>query len=338
VQNSNTQEHLTLASSDGNAGDVALRGWLREDTARALMKQCGLDFDTLKRSALKRDFQPVALDARLDATLTNRLRHFESRNVVARIPGSDPAHAHETVVYSAHWDHLGTEKVQGKTHIYHGALDNASGVATLIELARKFASERGQLKRSILFLSATGEEKGLLGARYYAEHPLYPLRDTIADLNLDGVNPWGRTSDFELIGMGQTTLDDSFAREAARQGRHVVAESRPDYGYFYRSDHLEFVRKGVPAMHSGGGRSLLGKSAEASEALRAAYTQSHYHKPEDRILPGWNLSGASEDAALYYAVGRALAHDLEGADFKPGSEFVAARQSLLSNPQGAAQP
>lgn len=330
VRNSNSEENITLRSPDGNANDVALRSWMREGKARELLGACGQDFDALKAAAIRPDFRPVPLAARLSATITTKLRTISSQNFVARIEGSDPAHRDETVVYSAHWDHLGKKVDKGRTTIYHGALDNASAVATLIELARKFSAERADLKRSLLFFAPTGEETGLLGSRWYGEHPLYPLAKTVADLNMDIVNPWGRTSDFEMTGKGQTTLDDLFAREAATQGRVIVPEAKPENGMYFRSDHFEFVRRGVPAMLSSGGQTLIGSSIEESRQRRADYTAHRYHKQDDVVLPQWDLSGAAEDGELYYRVGRALARDLENVDFKEGSEFRAARARLLS--------
>ncbi|WP_417069762.1 M28 family peptidase [Niveibacterium terrae] len=330
VRNSNSQENITIRSADGNAGDVALRSWLREDKARALLGACGQDFDALKAAAIRPDFHPVPLAAQLDARIATTQRSIDSRNVVARIEGADPAHRDETLIYSAHWDHFGTQVEGGKTTIYHGALDNASAVATLVELARMFSTEKASLKRSVLFLAPTAEETGLLGSRWYAEHPLYPLAKTVADLNMDMVNAWGRSSDFELTGMGQTTLDDLFAREAAVQGRIVVPEAKPENGMYFRSDHLEFVRRGVPAMLSSGGRTLIGKSAAEATRLRDDFTAHRYHKSEDRVLPEWDLSGAAEDGELYYRVGRAIVRDLENADFSRDSEFRAARARLLS--------
>jgi len=332
VRNSNSQENISIRSANGNTADIALRSWMREEAARALLGQCGQNFDALKAAAIRPDFRPVPLATRLEGSIDTSLRQFDSHNVVAKIEAATPEHRDETVIYTAHWDHLGKEIEGGKTTIYHGALDNASAVATVIELARMFSTEKASLKRSVVFLATTGEESGLLGASYYAAHPIYSLAKTVANLNMDGANPWGKTSDFELVGMGQTTLDELFAQHAAAQGRTVVAEARPEHGMYFRSDHFEFVRKGVPAMLSGGGHSLRGKTAEETAQLRADYLTHRYHKAEDQIQPEWDLRGAAEDGELYYRVGRSLARDLETVDFKPTSEFRQQRQRLLTNP------
>lgn len=329
VRNNGVSENMTLKPTDGNAGDVPMRSWLREDRARALLQACGQDFDRLKAAALQREFKPVPLAASLNATLDNQLREVQSRNVVARIEARDPAHRAEHVIYTAHWDHLGKTEEGGKTHIFNGAVDNASGVASLIEIARVFASERDQLRRSVLFVAVTAEEKGLLGSKYYADNPLYPLRDAVANLNVDALQPWGKTRDIQVIGSGQTTIEALVERHAAAQGRHVVADQRPESGGYFRSDHFNLVQKGVPALFLKGGIEVIGKPDGYGMQKGKEYGAEHYHKEGDEIKPDWDVSGFAQDAELYYRIGRDLAVDLATVEFKDGSEFKAAQQQRL---------
>ncbi len=330
VRNNGVSENMTLKAKDGNAGQVPVRSWIREEKARALMSACGQDFDALKAAALKKDFKPVALNTRIDATLKNTLREIQSRNVVARIEGSDPKHKHEHVVYTGHWDHLGKTEENGKVKIFNGAVDNASGIASMIEIARQFASEKTSLKRSVLFIAVTAEEKGLLGAQYYADKPLWPLKSSVANLNIDALQPWGKTRDIQVIGSGQTTIEDLVAANAKVQGRVVVADDKPESGGYFRSDHFAFVQKGVPALFLKGGVEVNGKPEGYGREKSKEYGSHDYHKDSDEIKPDWDVSGFAQDAELYYLIGRDLARDMKNVDFRDGSEFKAVRKQLLA--------
>ena len=252
----------------GQAPDrVAVEGWITEGKARDLLKAGGRDFDALKKAAAKRDFRPVPLGCSARFQITNELREEKSRNVVARLEGSDPVLKNELLVYSAHWDHLGRDPERTGDQIFNGAADNASGVAAVLEIARAFTRIAPAPKRSILFLATTAEEQGLLGAKYYAEHPLYPLERTLANINLDVINLWGPTSDIISIGMGQSDLDDRLVEIAGRRGRTVVPDADPEKGYYYRSDHFEFAKRGVPRSiprAAGGTRASRSTTASAS--------------------------------------------------------------------------
>ena len=228
---------------------------------------------------------------------------MKSQNVVARLEGSDPALKDEYVVYTAHWDHSGRDPDLKGDQIYNGAADNASGVAAVLEIARAFTQVRPAPKRSILFLAVTAEEKGLLGAKYYAAHPLYPLERTLADINLDVINLWGPTSDMISIGMGQSTLDDLLVEVARGHGRTVGPDAEPEKGYYYRSDHFEFAKQGVPALDPKGGRQYIGKPADFGKQKQDEYTAKDYHKVSDEVKPDWDLSGAVEDLRLLVEVG-----------------------------------
>jgi Zn-dependent M28 family amino/carboxypeptidase len=230
----------------------------------------------------------------------------------------------EYVIYTAHWDHLGRDPKVSGDQVYHGALDNASGCAALIELARAFTAVKP--KRTVIFLAVTAEEKGLLGARYYAAHPLYPLERTLANLNIDGVSVWGRTRDVGVVGFGQSTLEDLLVPAAEAQGRVVRPESEPGKGYYFRSDHFEFAKVGVPALYLDKGVDVIGKPAGYGMARRKEYIERDYHQVSDVIKPEWDLGGAVEDAALMFEVGYAVAQGEKRPEWKEGSEFKGARE------------
>jgi Zn-dependent M28 family amino/carboxypeptidase len=253
----------------------------------------------------------------------------QSQNVVARLEGSDPALKDQYVVYTAHWDHLGRDPKLNGDQIYNGAIDNASGVATVLEIARAFTRIQPAPKRSILFLAVTAEEKGLLGSKYYATHPLYPLERTVANINIDGVNFWGKTTDVISIGMGQSSLDDLLVDVARSRGRTVGPDAEPEKGYYYRSDHFEFAKQGVPALDPDAGQKAIGKPADYAQKKRDEYTQKNYHKVSDEIKQDWDLSGAVEDARLLLEVGDRVADADQIPYWKPDSEFRARREAML---------
>jgi Zn-dependent M28 family amino/carboxypeptidase len=257
------------------------------------------------------------------------MRTVESRNVLAKLEGSDPVLKNEYVVYSSHWDHLGVGKPVNGDTIYNGALDNASGVATLLEIARAFTRTEPAPKRSILFLMVTAEEQGLLGSQYYAVTPVYPLETTAANINIDGINQWGRTKDITVIGMGASDLDDYLKDAAAEQGRALRPDPEPEKGFYYRSDHFNFAKEGVPALYTDSGVEYIGKPPEYSQLKRDEYTENDYHAPSDVIKPDWDLSGAVEDARLMLAVGYRVANADRFPEWKPGNEFKAKRDQML---------
>jgi Zn-dependent M28 family amino/carboxypeptidase len=325
-----SHENFDIATPGQSIDRVAVEGWLALETAKALFTAAGHDFDALKTSAAKKDFRPVALGARANMAVTNTLRTVGSRNVIARLEGSDPKHKDESVIYTAHWDHLGRDPALVGDQIFNGAADNASGTASLIEIARAFTKVNPPPKRSILFLAVTAEEKGLLGAKYYATHPLYPLQKTLANVNMDVINVWGRTRDLSSLGLGQTTLDSLIADAAKAQGRTVVPDAEPEKGLYYRSDHFEFVRQGVPAVNARGGVDYVGKPSEFGLQKRAEYTQNDYHKVSDEVKPDWDLAGAVEDLQLLLTVGYRVAQGSRFPEWLPGTEFRARRKAMLS--------
>ena len=331
VAASQGRENFDLARSDGNRDHVAVEGWLTLDAAERLVAARGFDLKALKARALSRDFKPISLGAKASFTVHNTLRDVASKNVVARLTGADPTLASETVVYSAHWDHLGRDTRLSGDQIYNGAEDNASGVATLLEIAQGYAglpaAERP--KRSVLFLSVTAEEKGLLGARYYAENPLYPLNRTLADINMDRVQVLGPARDIEIPGLGNSDLDDVARTVAAEQGRVLRPDSTPQDGHFYRSDHFEFAKVGVPAFYAVPGIDIIGKPEGYGEARHADYFSTYYHKVTDDIKPWWDLEGAAREARFFFALGYRVAQADAWPQWSPGCEFKAIREQSL---------
>jgi Zn-dependent M28 family amino/carboxypeptidase len=324
-------EGFDLVTPDKNRGRADIEGWLSLESAKAILKMAGQDFDALKTQAVTRDFKPVPLGVKASLAIRNTMRTIESRNVLAKLEGTDPRLKDEYVVYSSHWDHLGVgDPVNGDT-IYNGALDNASGVATLLEIARGFTQVQPAPERSILFLMVTAEEQGLLGSQYYSVTPIYPLEKTVANINIDGVNQWGRTKDITVIGMGASDLDDYLRDAAAEQGRTLRPDPEPEKGFYYRSDHFNFAKQGVPALYTDSGVEYVGKGADYGLQKREEYTDHDYHAPSDEIKPEWDLSGAVEDARLMLAVGYRVASAERFPEWKPGNEFRAKREQMLKN-------
>jgi Zn-dependent M28 family amino/carboxypeptidase len=235
----------------------------------------------------------------------------------------------EYVVYTAHWDHLGRDTTLSGDQIYNGALDNASGTAVMLQIAKAFKALPTPPRRSVIFLAVTAEEKGLLGAKYYASHPLYPLAKTAANINMDGFNQWGRTSDLTVIGLGNSTLDDVLTGILTTGGRTVRPDAEPEKGFYYRSDHFEFAKEGVPALYTDAGTTFIGKPAEYSQQKRDEYTTNDYHKVSDQVKPDWDLSGAVEDTRVLFRVGYMVAQTDALPTWKAGTEFKAKREAML---------
>ncbi len=326
-----TRENCEIRSPDDNAGAVAFQGWLTFDAAKKLFTACGRDFDAVKKFAATRDFRPIELGAKASFAINNKLRNIDSKNVIALLPGSDPKLRHEYLVYTAHWDHLGRDPRLKGDQIYNGAADNAAGVAVLLELAKAYHAlpQAQQPRRSIVFLSVTAEEKGLLGSRYYAQNPLYPLAQTVANINMDGANQFGPTSDMETVGFGASTLDDIGAAVAKSQGRDMKPEAHPERGSYYRSDHFEFAKVGVPAYYAKSGKLFIGQSADWGEKKVNDYIAHDYHQVSDEVKPDWTFAGAAQDTEFLMQVGLKVANDPKWPEWKPGNEFKARRDEML---------
>jgi Zn-dependent M28 family amino/carboxypeptidase len=327
VRNSNSQEQFDVIAPDAEQR-VPVEGWLRLEKAKELIADAGLNFDSLKAAAVRKDFKPIPLDAKATFDVKIDARQIQSHNVVAKLEGTDKKD--EYVIYTAHWDHLGKDTSLKGDQIYNGAMDNASGSAALLEIAKAYTKLAAPPGRSILFLSVTAEEKGLVGAKYYATNPLYPLTKTVADINMDGLNQWGKTSDYTVIGLGNSTLDDVLAAVLKAENRVVRPDAEPEKGFYYRSDHFEFAKQGVPALDTDAGVEFIGKPAGYGMKKRDEYTEKNYHQPSDEVKPDWDLSGAEADTRVLFKVGYAVAQGEALPQWKPGAEFKAKRDSMMA--------
>ncbi len=328
VQTSWSKENFEIDRPNKNMDQVTVRSWITLDVAKKLLADSGQDFDSLKSAALSKDFRPVSLGATATFDLKQTVRSFKSHNVVGKIEGGDPKLKDEWIIYSAHWDHLGKHPELQGDQIFNGALDNASGVAAIIELADAQMHLPKPTKRSVLFMATTAEEAGLLGAKYYAENPLYPLKQTLADINIDGTSVWGKTHDIEDISDGNSDLDDLLGLAVERQGRVLVPNSKPEHGSFYRADNFEFSKVGVPSLYTGRGRDFPGKPG-FGEAKMEEFVAKHYHQPSDEVQPDWDLSGAVQDIQAMFEVGYVVANAEKFPEWKPGNEFKARRDEMM---------
>jgi Zn-dependent M28 family amino/carboxypeptidase len=328
VRSSWGKENFELDNPNKNMDAVAGRSWITLDVARRLLADCSQNFDAMKKSAVTKDFQPVTLNAKANIEIKQQIRSFKSHNVIGKLEGSDSKLRDEYVIYTAHWDHLGRHPELQGDQIFNGAIDNASGVASVIELAAAFTKINPLPKRSLLFMATTAEEAGLLGAKFYAEHSLYPLQKTLADINLDSMNVWGKARDIEDLSLGFSTLDDLLAAAAKGQGRSAIPDSRPDKGKIYRADNFEFSKVGLPSLYIGKGEHLLSRP-ETAPLRSDEFDSTDYHQVTDEIRPDWDLSGAVQDVQLLFEVGYQVANGDKFPEWKPGSEFKAKRDATL---------
>jgi Zn-dependent M28 family amino/carboxypeptidase len=325
VKNSNTNPQFDIVRQDAAAAHSPMEAWITRDEAVALFKQSGLDFDAAKTEAQTRGFKPTPLKATLTAHYAADVGVIRSHNVIGRLPGT--THPDQTVIYSAHWDHLGVGQPDARgDRIYNGAVDNASGTAALLALARAFG-HAPRTQRSLVFLSVTAEEKGLLGSEFYASNPVYPLATTAGVINMDGPFGVGEARDFTISGSAKLGLLDMLVAEGAKQGRHYSPDSKPEAGSFYRSDHFSFAKKGVPAVSYDQGIDLVNGGTVRGAALRDAYTRDRYHQPADEWSPDMDLSAVPQVLSLLYATGRDLANSDAWPNWSADSEFRAARDA-----------
>ncbi len=331
------QFDLRAPAGDDAPEHLPVQGWIHLDLATSLFAAAGADFAEAKARAADAGFVPEPLGVTAEFRIETTRTELESNNVIARIPGTEAPD--ETVIYTAHWDHLGTAEGMEGDNIFNGAFDNATGTAGLLALAEAFMAE-GAPRRSIVFLAVTAEEQGLLGSRHYADNPLYPRADTVAALNMDGLNVWGPTSDITVVGLGQSDLDDVAAEVAAGLGRTLSPDPEPEKGYYYRSDHFEFARVGIPAFYPDTGTDFIGRSPDYGMEVRDAYVAERYHKPGDEVLPEWDLGGMVTDLEFLYRMGRRLAEDDDWPAWSPTSEFRARRRraGLQSGTERPGQP
>ncbi len=328
VRSSWSKENFELDNPNKNMDAVSARSWITLDVAKKLIADSGQDFDALKKAAITKEFRPVMLNAKANIEIKQQIHSFKSHNVIGKLEGSDPKLRDEYVIYTAHWDHLGRHPELQDDQIFNGAIDNASGVASIIQIGPAFEKLNPPPKRSVLFMATTAEEAGLLGAKYYAEHPLYPLEKTLADINLDSMNVWGKARDIEDVSFGFSTLDEMLADAAKRQGRSAIPDSRPDKGKIYRADNFEFSKAGLPSLYIGKGEHLLSRPENAP--LRSdEFDSKDYHQVTDEVRSDWDLSGAVQDVQLLFKVGYQVANGDKFPEWKTGSEFKAKRDAML---------
>ncbi|HEU0098521.1 MAG TPA: M28 family metallopeptidase [Allosphingosinicella sp.] len=329
VQSSWTGPQYNLDEPGGHMDQSKVIGWLTNPAARRLLAASGEDLAALTAAARKPGFKAVPLRTRASVGLTNAIKRQSSRNVVGILPGAK--RPNEYVLYTAHWDHLGRcDADSSGDDICNGALDNATGTAGLIALAEAHA-KRGNAERSIVFLAVTGEESGLLGSKYYSEHPLYPLAQTAGGINMDGLNVVGNTRDFVVIGKGKSELEAYMKRATDRYGLEIKNEPAPQAGYYYRSDHFSLARQGVPMLYAEGGEDLVVGGPSAGHAAAEDYRKNRYHQPSDEYDPRWDWSGAIRDLEIYWMIGRELADSTDWPNWNPGDEFRAIRDKSRGN-------
>jgi len=329
VQNSWSGPQLDTVAADGNASRAAIEGWITRAAGDALLRQNGLSYEQMLQAASRPGFKPIELAQRASGSLRNAIRRSSSPNVIARLPGSK--HPDEYVFYMAHWDHLGRAFGRSGDTIFNGALDNATGTAGLLTIAKAYSEMRQRPERSIVFLAVTLEESGLLGSAYYVANPVYPLNRTVAAFNMDAITWGGPTKDVTVVGYGASELEDYLLRAARRQDRVVMPEPTPENGFFFRSDHFNFAKVGVPALYIKLGVEDREKGAEWAKARNAEFTLKDYHKPSDEFRPGTDLRGGLEDVTLLYDIGRTLANERLFPQWYPQSEFRAARDRSLKD-------
>jgi Zn-dependent M28 family amino/carboxypeptidase len=324
VTNSWSGPQFDIVRQNAAAERVKMESWIQRDVAVDLFRRAGLDFDALKTQARSRDFRPVTLPgASFSGMFDVATSQITTQNVLARLPGT--THPDESILYTAHWDHIGVgEPDANGDAIFNGAVDNASGTAALLELARIWAAGP-RPERSIVMISFTAEESGLLGSEYYAANPVWPLEKTVAGFNMDAMNVYGRVANLGVVGYGQSDLDERLAAAAARQGRNIEPDTNPAAGSYFRSDHFPLAKRGVPMAYAEGSGDFRDPPVEPRIAARDEYGAKRYHQADDEWSADWDLAGQIEDMEVALWIGRDLANSRDWPGWKPGSEFGPAR-------------
>ncbi|MEZ2335973.1 M28 family metallopeptidase [Mucilaginibacter sp. RCC_168] len=329
VSNSNSGAKLYLTQKDKHMSRCKVEGWITEDAAKKLFADAGITGD-LRAIARSKSFKAVPLNRSVSLTINNKLKYSTSHNVIGTIKGSTSPG--EYILYTAHWDHLGIGKPDAKgDSIYNGAVDNASGVAAIISVAKAFQQAKEKPKRSIVFLAVTAEEQGLLGSEYYATHPVYPLNKTIADLNMDALGSYGETKDIAITGKGQNDLEDYVADIAKQDGLTTVGDRHPGAGSYYRSDHFNFAKLGVPALDINNGSISKTQGASYGEDKQKEYNSQRYHQPADNYSTDMDATGMAQIADILYRIGTKLSNETTFPGWKPHSEFKAVRDKALAH-------
>lgn len=325
VQNNWNTSRLRLDNRGKTEHLCDVIGWVSGDAAKKLLTASGQDSSLLAKADV-RGFKPVPLPVKLSTSMQVKTIYNKSHNVIGKITGSK--HPDEYIIYTAHWDHLGVDRPDEKgDSIYNGALDNASATAGLLELGRAF--KKLQPERTIIFLAVTAEEQGLWGSAWYAQNPVFPLNKTLANINMDVLNSYGKTKDIIVVGQGQSDLEDILKDEAQKAGRSISYETHPEAGYYYRSDHFNFAKVGVPALYLESGIDVVGKGKEYGQKMNDEYTEKHYHRPSDEYNPSWNLEGAIDDLQLLFKVGVKIDSNSKFPEWKMGSEFRKLREEMM---------
>lgn len=325
IRNSWGAERFGLVP-DAGAPALKMKSWVTEEAARRIAQLGGQNLDQMRQAAASRNFKPVVLTSRVDMTLRSQVQRLTSPNVVAIYRGNDPTLKNEYVVYSAHWDHLGIRPDQAGDNIYNGAVDNATGISGLLTIARACASLTIRPRRSILFIATTAEEQGLLGAEYYARNPLVPVKDSVANINLDSMNVLGQTTDISPLGAERSSLGKIIEEVARENNVSVALDSHPEQGHFYRSDHFPFAKAGIPAVSFNPGSRFVGHSDSWGEEQFNDYNTHRYHQPSDEYSPNWDFSGMIQQTKLAFLIGLRVANANEAPQWNKGDQFERARK------------
>jgi Zn-dependent M28 family amino/carboxypeptidase len=328
VENSWTGPQFDMVLPDQGEGLASMEAWITRENAGTVFARAGLSLDEMYEKAKQKGFTAVPMPLTASAAIVNQVERVNSKNVAALLRGSEAPD--EIFIYMAHWDHLGTDPKLEGDQIYNGALDNASGTAALMEIARAYAALPQAPRRSVLFLSVTAEEQGLLGSLYYAANPLFPLQNTVGGLNMDGMNNFGATRDITVVGLGMSDLDDYLAAAAAAQERVVEGDREAEKGYYYRSDHFELAKEGVPMLYPSGGYDDREKGVAYGMEKANEYTEDHYHRVSDEYDLSWDVSGAMEDMEMYFKTGLDVANSDDWPNWKEGTEFRATRDAQMA--------
>ncbi len=321
-------EQRMLPRDASSAPPLGMRGWITDSAATALLKGAGLDMARLRKDAESRDFKPVSTGINIDFSARNTVNHLSSANVVGVVRGRDSKLTHEYVAISAHWDHLGIGVPVDGDSIYNGAIDNASGVASVLAIARA-AAKMPSTRRSMLFLFVTAEESGLLGSQYYGEHPTVPAANIVADFNLDVVTVSGRVRDLDVMGDNKSSLGPMLAALVRPQGMKLSPDAHPEAGHFYRSDHFSLAKVGIPSVSIGAGQDYIGKPRDFGEKANTDYNAHRYHQPADAYSPDFDLSGAAQISNIVLKFARTLGNAPVTPTWNADAEFKAAREKSL---------